>query len=107
MALVRKTRPNLSNVDVSRIRRALSANMSKAMLVATVDHTLILKSGGDSTPLEVSAKGTWKKMSDGSYQFQLTPEKSGPNITADATIEDSKLSVNGGAQFLLVFEKDV
>ncbi|PYI87006.1 MAG: hypothetical protein DME26_07685 [Verrucomicrobia bacterium] len=105
MALVKKARPNMSNVDQSRFRRSFLASMSKAVLVATVDNQIILKSGGDVALVEVSGKGTWKKLSEGNYQFTL--ERSGQNVTADATIQDNKLSVNGGPQFLLVFEKDL
>jgi uncharacterized membrane protein required for colicin V production len=105
MALLRKTKPNMSNVEYSRSRRSYLLNMSKALLIATVDNQIILKRGGEAVPVEVSAKGTWKKVSEGNYQFTL--DKSGQAVTLDATLSDNKLAVTGSNELPLAFDKDV
>ena len=104
MALLRKSRTNMSNVDQSRFRRSYIMNMSKAMLVATPENQIILKRGGDVAPVEVSGKGTWKKLSEGNYQFAL--DRSGQTVALDASLAENKLSVTGGTELPLVFEKE-
>ena len=105
MTLVKKARPNLGPVEVSRLRKTLLARMSRAMLTATLDNRIILKTGGVTVPLEVAAKGAWKKIGD--EQYQLTLDKAGQTLNPSARIEGNKISFPGDGDSPWAFEKEL
>ncbi|HYV26401.1 MAG TPA: CvpA family protein [Candidatus Eisenbacteria bacterium] len=105
MTLVKKAKPNLGPVEVSRLRKTLLARMSRAMLTATLDNRIILKTGGVTVPLEVAAKGTWKKISDEQYEFTL--DKAGQTLNPSARIEGNKISFPGDGDLPWSFEKEL
>ena len=79
--------------------------MSRAMLTATLDNRIILKTGGVTVPLEVAAKGAWKKIGD--EQYQLTLDKAGQTLNPSARIEGNKISFPGDGDLPWAFEKEL
>ena len=105
MTLIKKAKANLGPVETTRLKRTLLARMSRAMLTAMIDNQLILKTGGAIVPVEVSWKGTWKKISD--YQYQLTLDKAGQSLNPTARIEGNKMTFPGEGDLPWAFEKDL
>ncbi len=94
MAMARK-RPNMTTVELTRIRRALGATMTKATFTATIDHRVILKARGGAS------QGSWKN-EDGKYTLGLV--EGGKTLEASALVETNRMVLTKDG-LALVFEK--
>ena len=96
-------RPNVSSLELSRLKQNIMSTYSSASLVATIDNRVVLKSAPDakSQMRKVISQGTWKKES-GLYRVTLAGQG------GDAMISDggAKMSLTLGGLTVLLDRED-
>ena len=106
MIMVHKGKPNISSLDLAKLKKAVMGAFSKATFVATTEHQAILKNvphamyaagGMPSTDVQ-TLQGQWKG-SDGKYQLTMAGKEYSANVEAD------RITVTGeGMEIALVRE---
>ena len=95
--------PALSPTDANRIRAAMRFSMGSAILLATPENKVIIRTAATSGPTALSLKGTWQKQGD-HYQLTIT-EKDGEQ-KGDASVDNAdRLTILLPRQ-ALVFDKE-
>lgn len=99
----RNKRPNVSSLELSRLKQNIMSTYSSASLIATIDNRVVLKSAPDakSQMRKVISQGTWKKDS-GLYRMTLAGQP------GDALIGDSgaRMSLTLGGLTVLLDRED-
>ncbi|MBC8002126.1 MAG: CvpA family protein [Opitutaceae bacterium] len=96
-------RPNVSSLELSRLKQNIMSTYSSASLVATIDNRVVLKSAPDAASQlrKVISQGTWKKESD-VYRVTLAGQ------TGDAVIanDGSRMSMTLSGLTVLLDRED-
>ena len=87
MKAVRKKKPNLNSVEITRLRKVFRGTMAKATLMATIDSKVFLKIPSVNNTTE----GTWKAGTGGQYILTLT--EGGRNVDVQASVEGTRVTV--------------
>lgn len=89
MDRARRAKPNMGSAELRRVRTVLRTSMSNAIITATVDNQIRLKtpSGPDSVQV---VHGTWKETGAGAYS--LTFIENGKTFETEAVVDSTALS---------------
>jgi uncharacterized membrane protein required for colicin V production len=103
ISLARKNKPNIGSAELRQLRRVLGGTMANAMLTATIDKKIILRTPSN-TKLPTST-GSWKAQEpQGGGKYTLSINEGGKNYETQAVVEGDKLVLSREG-YSMVFEK--
>ena len=103
IAALRKKMPALSPADANRIRGAMRLSMGSAILLATPENKILIRTAATSGPTALSLKGTWQKKGE---HYQITISEKDGEQKGDASVDSAdRLTILLPRQ-ALVFDKE-
>lgn len=109
ISALKKIKPNMSAVEVKRMRQFFDTSYGKSLFVAAPNHEAFLKNvpqlkqlGTPNFNSTETLHAQWKKIEEDKYQLTVTGKES---EEVNAMINNEKLVVQGGAMGL-VFERE-
>lgn len=103
IAALRKKMPTLTPIDANRIRAAMKVTMGTAILTATPENKILIRTAATSGPTALSLKGTWQKQGD---HYEINISEKGGDQKGDGTVDSAdRLTILLPRQ-ALVFDKE-